>query len=89
MSGRVRNGYSVENAFVKTQGGQRVRECVRRELAWDGARGFRSGIGCLGVILMTRDGHRQVGIGRIGVGTVTVVTTPLYMLVLIPIEISR
>ena len=46
---------------------------LRSELARDGARGFGSGIGCSGMILMTRDGRRQVGIGRIGVGTVTVV----------------
>ena len=26
---------------------------LRRELAWDGARGFRSGMGCSGVILVT------------------------------------
>ena len=56
------------------RGGQRVPGCVRHELARDGARGFRFGIECSGVILMTRDGCRQVGIGRIGVGTVTVVT---------------
>ena len=43
---------------------------LRRE----GVRGFGFGIGCSGVIQMTRDGHRQVGVGRIGVGTVTVVT---------------
>ena len=48
---------------------------LRRKLARDGARGFGSGIGCSGVILMTRDGRRQVGIGRMGVGTVTVVTS--------------
>ena len=47
---------------------------LRRELAQDGARGFGFGIGCSGVILITRDGHRQVRIGRIGVGTVMVVT---------------
>ena len=47
---------------------------LRRELARDGARGFRFGIGCSGVILMTRDGRRQVRIGRIGVGSVTVMT---------------
>ena len=39
-----------------------------------GVRGFGFGIGCSGVIQMTRDGRRQVGIGRIGVGSVTVVT---------------
>ena len=36
--------------------------------------GFRFGIGCLGVIQMTWDGHRQVRTGQIGVGMVTVVT---------------
>ena len=43
---------------------------LRRE--W--VRGFGFGIGCSGVIQMTRDGCRQVGIGRIGVDMVTVVT---------------
>ena len=43
---------------------------LRRE----GVRGFRFGIGCSGVIQMTWDGRRQVGIGHIGVGSVTVVT---------------
>ena len=43
-------------------------------LRHEGVRGFRFGIGCSGVIQMTRDGRRQVGIGRIGVGSVTVVT---------------
>ena len=43
-------------------------------LRCEGVRGFGFGIGCSGVIQMTRDGCRQVGIGRIGVGTVTVVT---------------
>ena len=56
------------------KGGQRVRECVRRKLAQDGARGFRFGKGCLGVVLTTQGGHKQVRIGQIGVGTVTVVT---------------
>ena len=73
-SGRVGNGYSVRNAFVKTQGGQRVWECVRCELAQNGARGFGFGKGCSGVALTTQDGRRQVGIGRIRVGMVTVVT---------------
>ena len=43
-------------------------------LTREGVRGFGFGIGCLGVIQMTQDGRRQVGVGRIGVGTVTVVT---------------
>ena len=43
---------------------------LRRE----GVRGFGFGIGCSGVIQMIRDGHRQVGVGRIGVGMVTVMT---------------
>ena len=44
-------------------------------LRCEGVRGFGFGIGCSGVIQMTRDGHRQVGIGHIvGVGTVMVVT---------------
>ena len=34
---------------------------LRRELTRDGARGFGSGIGCLGMILMTRD-----DVGRLG-----------------------
>ena len=45
-----------------------------RLLRREGVRGFGFGIGCSGVIQMTRDGRRQVGVGRIGVGTVTVVT---------------
>ena len=47
---------------------------LRCELAWDRARGFESGIGCSGMILMTRDGRRPVRIGRTGVGMVMVVT---------------
>ena len=47
-------------------------------LRCEGVRGFGFGIGCLGVIQMTRVGHRQVGIGCIGVGTVTVVTEGVY-----------
>ena len=66
---------SVWECIAETRGGQRVRGCIRRKLARDGARGFRFGIGCSGVILMTQDGHRQVRIGRIGVGMVTVVTS--------------
>ena len=56
------------------QGGQRVRECVRCELAWDGARGFEFGKGCSGVVLTTWDGCRQVRTGRTGVGMVMVMT---------------
>ena len=47
-------------------------------LRCEGVRGFGFGIGCSGVIQMTRDGCRQVGIGCIGVGTVMVVTEAGY-----------
>ena len=40
----------------------------------EGVRGFGFGVGCSGVIQTTRDGRRQVGTGRIGMGSVTVVT---------------
>ena len=53
------------------QGSQSVWECVER---CEGVRGFGFGIGCSGVIQMTQDGRGQVRIGRIGVGTVTVMT---------------
>ena len=67
--------HRVGNASTRHKGvGVFGSALLRRELARDGARGFRSGIGCSGMILMTQDGRRQVGIGRIGVGTVTVVT---------------
>ena len=47
-------------------------------LRHEGVRGFGFGIGCSGVIQMTRDGRRQVRVGQIGVGTVMVVTSPLF-----------
>ena len=61
----------VRNALTRCKGvGVFGSALLRRE----GVRGFRFGIGCSGVIQMTRDGRRQVGVGRIGVGTVTAVT---------------
>ena len=69
------NKHRVGNALTRRRGVRVFGSVLLRcKLAWDGARGFGSGIGCLGVILMTWDGCRQVGIGQIGVGMVTVVT---------------
>ena len=63
----------VGNALTRRKGvGVFGSALLRRE----GVRGFGFGIGCSGVIQMTRDGRRQVGTGRIGVGSVTVVTSP-------------
>ena len=61
----------VGNALTRRKGvGVFGSALLRRE----GVRGFGFGIECSGVIQMTRGGCRQVGIGPIGVGTVTVVT---------------
>ena len=48
-------------------------------LRHEGVRGFGFGIGCSGVIQITQDGRRQVGIGHIGVGMVTVVTPSTFL----------
>ena len=61
----------VGNALTRRKGVGVFRSALLRR---EGVRGFGFGIGCSGVIQMTQDGHRQVGIGRIGVGSVTVVT---------------
>ena len=67
----------VGNALTRRKGvGVFGSALLRRE----GVRGFGFGIGCSGVIQMTRDGHRQVGVGRIGVGTVMVVTACFFCL---------
>ena len=61
----------VGNALARCKGvGVFGSALLRRE----GVRGFGFGIGCSGVIQMTRDGRRQVRVGRIGVGMVMVVT---------------
>ena len=74
----------VGNALTRCEGvGVFGSALLRREgvgvfgsalLRREGVRGFGFGIGCSGVIQMTRDGRRQVRVGCIGVGTVTVVT---------------
>ena len=74
----------VGNALTRHKG---VRVFGSALLRCEGVRGFRFGIGCSGVIQMTRDGRRQVGIGRTGVGTVTVVTQSLSCLTLCTIGI--
>ena len=47
---------------------------LRCEFAQDGARGYGVGKKCSGVVLMTQEWHRQVGIGQTGVGLVMVMT---------------
>ena len=66
--------HQVRNVSTRCKGvGVFGSALLRCELARDGARGFGSSIGCSGVILVTWDGRRQVGIGQIE-GMVTVVT---------------
>ena len=56
--------HRVGNALTRRKGvGVFGGVLLRRE----GVRGFGFGIGCSGVIQMTRDGRRQVRVGRIGV----------------------
>ena len=70
----------VGNALTRRKGVGVFRSALLR---CEGVRGFGFGIGCSGVIQMTRGGRRQVGIGPIGVGTVTVVTGSIYMLLIL------
>ena len=61
----------VGNVLTRRKG---VRMFGSALLRREGVRGFGFGIGCSGVIQITQDGRRQVGVGRIGVGMVTVMT---------------
>ena len=86
---QVGNGVDVGNASMRCKGvrgfGSALLGC---ELAWDGARGFGSVSlrcklvwdekRCSGMVLKTWEQHRQVGIGSIGVGVVTVVIGSVY-----------
>ena len=57
-------GIGVGNASTRCKGVRGFRSALLRcELAQDAARGFRIGKWCSGVVLMTREWHRQVGIG--------------------------
>ena len=57
MRGRERvEGASGQEHVGETQGGQRFGSALLRcKLTRDGARGFGSGIGCSGVILVTQE----------------------------------
>ena len=61
-----REGVGVFGSALEMRGGQRVRGCIRRELARDGARGFGFGIGCLlrPVLLAGQDGKQRWFGGR-------------------------
>ena len=72
---RLKLGIGVGNVLIRRKGvGEFGSVLLRHELARDGARRFRIGKGCSGMILMTQEWHRQVGVGQIGVGSVMVVT---------------
>ena len=69
--GKRSNECRIGNALIRRKG---VGVFGNALLRCEGVKGFRFDIGCLGVIQMARGGHRQVRIGRIGVGMATVVT---------------
>ena len=69
-------GASGQGCIDETQGGQRVRECIARMRVGSGwsQRVWGWGKRCLGMVLMTQEWHRQVGIEQTGVGSVMVMT---------------
>ena len=54
----------VGDALMRCKGVRGFRSALLRcKLARDGARGYRVGKRCSGMVLITREWHRQVGIG--------------------------
>ena len=70
--------HRVRDALMRCKGvrGFRTQECIAKMRVGSGWSQRVQGWGkrCLGMVLMTREWHRQVRIGQTGVGLVTVMT---------------